>query len=282
MEKAEEDYDKLKNKNMNEITSSSKEGNKFVDYFTFLERLETVGKTGINFFDFLSNKSHYEKKAYIKNLLNHQGNKDMYKKWYNVFSLYFSSISIFKPVIAMEIYNKYKPKSILDFTMGWGGRLVGACALNIPHYIGIDLNTKLKKPYEDMTEELTKLGSKTKIDLYFKDALSIDYSKLNYDMVFTSPPYYNIEIYNGTKKQSKEEWNENFYIPIFTKTYKHMKHGYYILNIPIEVYETVCIPLFGKADILFELKKQKRNKSKSKDGKDINIKYKEYIYIWKK
>jgi site-specific DNA-adenine methylase len=233
-----------------------------------------VGKKGISFFDFYENKSSYAKKQYIKNLLNYMGDKNEYEKWYRVFNLYMSSISIFKPVIAMEIYNKFKPKCVLDMTMGWGGRLVGACALNIPEYIGIDLNKQLIKPYEEMKDKLIELGTKTKIRLIFKNALSIDYSKFNYDMVFTSPPYYNIEIYKGTKKQSKEEWNNNFYIPLFTNTYKHLqKGGNYILNVPIEVYEEVCIPLLGKADMLIELKKQER-------GNSIN--YKEYIYCWKK
>jgi len=183
----------------------------------------------------------------------------------------------------MEIYNKFKPHTVLDPTMGWGGRLVGACALNVPKYIGIDLNKDLEKPYSEMKDKLKELGTKTEIQLMFKDALTVDYSKLKYDMVFTSPPYYNIEIYKGTKKQSKEDWDENFYKPLFEKTYKYLENGgHYILNVPIEVYERVCIPMFGKAHILFPLKKIQRGSSTSKTGNKIEIDYKEYIYIWRK
>lgn len=174
----------------------------------------------------------------------------------------------------MEIYYKFKPHTVLDFTMGWGGRLVGACALDVPKYIGIDLNKNLEKPYKEMKEKLEELGTKTDIQLIFKNALDVDYSKMKYDMVLTSPPYYNIEIYKGTKKQSKEEWKNNFYDPIFSKTYKYLqKGGLYILNIPQEIYNDICIPLLGKADILYPLKITRRKK-------DIN--YKEYLYIWKK
>ena len=159
--------------------------------------------------------------------------------------------------------------------MGWGGRLVAACALNIPHYIGIDLNKSLEKPYADMVRELKQLST-TKITLYFKDALAIDYSKLKYDMVFTSPPYYNKEVYAGSEKLSKDEWDEQFYIPIFTKTYNGMaKGGWYCLNIPIEVYERVCLKLFGGADKKIPLKKSVRQKGGGEN-------YKEYIYVWKK
>ena len=192
------------------------------------------------------------------------------KKWYSVFNLYQSSISIFKPSLAVEVYYNFKPNCILDFTMGWGGRLVGACALDIHKYIGIDLNKRLEKPYNEMKNKLIELGTKTEIQLIFKDALKVDYSKFKYDMVFTSPPYFNIEIYNGTKKRNKEDWINNFYNPIFEKTYKHLqKGGVYILNVPEEIYNDVCIKLLGKADKLYPLKIMKRN----------NINYKEYLYI---
>ena len=45
--------------------------------------------------------------------------------------------------MAMEIYTKYQPTTVLDFCAGWGGRLVGACALNIKEYIGIEMNTDI-------------------------------------------------------------------------------------------------------------------------------------------
>ena len=54
----------------------------------------------------------------------------------------------------MNIYCRFNPKSILDMTMGWGGRLWGAYALNIQKYTDIDLNVSLKKPYEEMVDIL--------------------------------------------------------------------------------------------------------------------------------
>ena len=126
------------------------------------------------------------------------------KVWKNVFRLYFGSISIFKPIVAMYIYNKFNPKSILDMTMGWGGRLVGACALDIEKYTGIEINSNLYKPYKNMLKFLCG-KTKTKVKLFFEDAVKFDYSKIDYDLVLTSPPYYNIEIYRKNKKMSKED-----------------------------------------------------------------------------
>ena len=195
------------------------------------------------------------------------------KIWWSIFRIYYSSIMIFKPTIAMSVYCKYKPKSILDPTMGWGGRLVGATALNISKYTGIDLNSELKKPYNEMVKTLKPL-TETSINLIFKDALKVDYSKIDYDLVLSSPPYYNIEIYKGTKEMNKEEWNNNFYKPLFTKTFAHLKKGgHYCLNIPEEVYKNVCIGVLGDADEFLPLPKALRTTEE---------KYKEYIYVWKK
>jgi hypothetical protein len=45
------------------------------------------------------------------------------------------------PIVAMYIYNKFNPESILYMTMGWKGRLVGACVLDIEKYTGIQINS---------------------------------------------------------------------------------------------------------------------------------------------
>ena len=262
---------------------TSNKGNKFVDYFTFVERLNTQGKRGINFYDFWEKRDEFSKKNYFQSLFNfNKDHKDYETNIYDIFRLYFGSVNVFKPVIAMEIYNKYKPNSVLDLTMGWGGRLVGATIMDVPNYTGIDLNKKLEQPYKKMLKTIKKIGTKTKVKLMFKDALKVDYSKLDYDMVFTSPPYYNVETYSGTNKMTKEEWNNNFYRPLFTKSWNHLKvGGHYILNVPTSVYEEVLIPLLGKADTLIPLRLSARKNKKYISDKGER-EYKEYIYVWKK
>jgi hypothetical protein len=270
------DYEKLNNLKCNTLNPNSNIGNDVVDYFTFYERLNTVGKSGISYYDFLANFRSYKDKKYVikyfKYLNKNETNKDKIYQIYRLYSLYFGTINIFKPLVAKSIYCKFNPKSILDFTMGWGGRLVGACSLNIPKYTGIDLNKNLKTPYTNMVKYLNK-HSTTEIKLYFEDATTFDYSKLDYDFVLTSPPYYNIELYKGTVKKSIEEWNNKFYTPLFEETYKYMKKGYYCLNIPIYIYDDIAVKVLGKSD-------SKINMTKSKRSPDD--KYKEFIYVWKK
>ena len=250
-------------------------GNKIVDFFTMVERLATKGHVGVDFYTFWFNRAHYRRLDYVKNMLKYYESRDIteIRKWKYIFNLYFSSISIFRPVMSMEVYCKFVPKiGVLDPTMGWGGRLVGACALDLPKYIGIDSNKELDMPYREMCVFLQKT-TKTKIELFFQDALTVDYSKLDYDMVFTSPPYYNIEIYSGMKEKTKEEWNTTFYKPLFERTWKSMRSpGYYCLNIPSEVYESSCISILGKSWKKIPLKKR---------GRNVN-EYEEFIYVWRK
>jgi hypothetical protein len=275
-EDAIRDYELLKQMDLTTV-SNAITGNKFVDYFTFVQRLETISKKGMSYFEFAED-TEYQNRPYIQNLMKYHKGEERYAALYKVFTLHCGTIGLFKPISAMEIYNRFKPTTVLDFTMGWGGRLVGACALDVPNYIGIDSNMTLKEPYQKMTKLLKKLGTTTKIKLMFKDALKVDYSKLNYDFVFTSPPYYNIELYEGTTKKTDEDWDNTFYIPIFTKTYQHLKKGgYYVLNISSKLYETVCMELFGPATMLIPFKIKPRQKHHKTD-KDYN----EYLYVWKK
>ena len=261
----------------------SRIGNNTVNKFTLEERLNTIGNKGVSFFDVWKNHIILKKQyPYLQQMVNyyknHKINISEIKMWVRIFNLYYGSISIFKPLTAMDIYCKYKPTSILDFTMGWGGRLVGACALDIPKYTGIDYNDRLIIPYKKLTTFMQE-NSKTKIKTYFEDALTIDYSKIDYDMVLTSPPYYNIEIYGGqentTQKQyTKDEWDIHFYIPIIEKTFKYLKKGgHYCLNIPVELYERVAKKILGKPNEKILLVKSKRLKGEKE-------KYHEYIYVW--
>jgi hypothetical protein len=55
------------------------------------------------------------------------------KVWVAIFNMYFGSVNIF-PTSGFQNIQIFKPTSILDFTMGWGGRMVGAMALNVKKY----------------------------------------------------------------------------------------------------------------------------------------------------
>ena len=265
--------------NAGNISERCRIGNNVVDFFTFTERLHTKGKYNCNYFEFISNLEEFKKKKFIKNMLKYYENvknknktKNKYIVWKETYNICISAINIFRPIFSMEVYTKYGSERILDFCAGWGGRAIGACALNREKYIGIDINNSLRQPYLEM-QKFLKNVSKTDVEMIFEDALKVDYSKLDYDTAFTSPPYYFLEKYeNNNEYKTKKEMNEYFYEPIFSITYKYLKiGGYYILNINKEIYESVCINLFGPSHEKFTFKKSKRQNN-----------YKEYVYVWHK
>jgi len=262
-------------------------GNRVVDWATFAQRLDTVGSKGIRFYDFWQNRESYRSKSYVRKYIdyaNRQHRQTEPKLWYNLFRFYFTSINCFRPLVAMEYYCMFKPKCVLDMTAGWGGRLVGACALDVPRYVGIDNNENLKEPYKRLAAFL-KPRSKTEIDFRVQDALTVDYSNIEYDMVLTSPPYYDLEVYRGGSApfatpeggtNTNDNYDTQFYRPLFSKTYEHLaKGGHYCLNIPEKIYDRVCVDLLGPYTLRFPLKKSDRQSIKKKQ-------YVEYVYVWRK
>jgi len=255
----------------------SRIGNNIVDYFTFKQRLETKGKYDANFFDFLENISEFKKKKFIQTMLTYYDlvkNKNKTKNEYvvlkEVYNICISAINIMRPLNCMEIYTRYKGTKVLNFCAGWGGSTIAAAALSIDTYYGVEINRDLKEPYAKMSEYLSQ-KSPTKIDIRIEDALQIDYSEMDYDLVFASPPYYSLEKYpHNTIYESKRDMDNKFYKPLFQMTYNGLQPGgHYIINICKEVYEKVLKELLGTAHEIFPLKKSKRQND-----------YTEMVYVW--
>jgi 16S rRNA G966 N2-methylase RsmD len=281
MEQVEREMNKLIEIGVNAHMESprARTGNNVVDYFTFQQRLETKGKYNVSFYEFVENLEEFKEKKFIQTMLTYYSNvknknntKNEYVVLKEVYNICISAINIIRPIVYMEIYTKYKPTAVLDFCAGWGGAAVASSALNIPHYTGIEINTSLRTPYKNLIDYLNT-KSACNINMIFKDALCVDYSKLYYDLVFTSPPYYFIQKYeNNIEYVNKREMNEHFYKPIFTKVYDGLQPGgHFIINVCNEVYQRVLIELFGNAHEMYPYKKSQRQN-----------KYSEMVYVWRK
>jgi len=261
------------------ISERSKIGNDVVDYFTFLQRLETKGKYDINYFEFLVNLDTFREKKFIQTMLkyyedvkNKNKTKHEYKVLKEVYNICISAINIMRPLNCMEIYTRFNAKRVLNFCAGWGGSAVAAAALNLEAYYGIEVNNDLKEPYDDMVTYL-RTKSNTEFSIHICDGVDFDYSSIDYDTIFASPPYYFIEKYaNNIGYESKKEMDEKFYNPIFSKSYNGLKKGgHFIINVCKEVYDNVLKNLLGEAHIIFPLKKSKRQNN-----------YTEMVYVWHK
>tara|TARA_R110000868_G_scaffold116173_3_gene309602 strand:- start:674 stop:1675 length:1002 start_codon:yes stop_codon:yes gene_type:complete len=181
-----------------------------------------------------------------------------------------SPVCIFKPSIAKFLYTKFKPTAVLDFTAGWGGRMLGAISYGCK-YTGIDTNISLKPNYELMMKELG--GDATMI---WKSALDVEFSSIDYDMVLTSPPYINKELYEHMKPfESSKSYYVDFLIPLINKSLANIKNnGFVCININKEYYEGLLKQGFRKADEIVEYQQSTRQ---DKEGKTKM----EMVYCWR-
>lgn len=157
------------------------------------------------------------------------------------------SVSNFRPTIAKYIYEKYGKENakILDPCAGYGGRLMGAfLANNVAKYTSVDPNKVTVKNNEKLLEYLYKIENgmfenHIEKDINFYDVPFEDWVPDDtYDVIFTSPPYFNIERYSDEDTQSWvryqtiESWLDNFIGKLIEISASCLADdGYFIINI---------------------------------------------------
>jgi hypothetical protein len=159
----------------------------------------------------------------------------------NIIALRKYIASQFRPSTAKAIYDYFKAESVLDFSMGWGDRLLGAHASkSVKRYVGFDPNTNLYDNYHRQLIAYALIDPNDKsFDIY--PTCAEDESiilKDEFDLVFTSPPYFDKEKYDQSTNQSYikhkkfDSWLNDFLfktIELRTRTLK--SGGHLVINI---------------------------------------------------
>lgn len=141
----------------------------------------------------------------------------------------------FSNVLAREIYRVYCPQGgvVLDPSAGWGDRELGALASGtVSHYIGVDPNEYLYTSYYAMKS----LNPSVRVTILGHGAEQLPYEeKESVDVVFTSPPYWNLEVYTQLPGQSIDvfssfdSWLNGFLFEMIQRAYYRLKRGGYFL-----------------------------------------------------
>jgi hypothetical protein len=143
------------------------------------------------------------------------------------------SCSNFRPGFAAYLYRRFcKPGgTVLDTSAGYGGRLVGALASTVVgKYIGIDPNVP---SIEGSKRLLRLLGREEFATFLCEPAEDVDPKELRGScaFAFTSPPYFNKEVYSDDPRQSGnrypeiDAWRENFLVPMLKLTHIALEPG---------------------------------------------------------
>jgi hypothetical protein len=144
-------------------------------------------------------------------------------------------VSNFRPTAAIAVYEYFKPSLTVDFSAGWGGRMLGAMASKTP-YIGIDPSTYSVTGNRKMLNAIEGDFDVTLIQNCAEDLLGKNLWEP--DLIFTSPPYFNVEKYSDEETQSylrypeRDLWFRDFLAVAIKGAFIDLKEGgHLVLNI---------------------------------------------------
>lgn len=153
-----------------------------------------------------------------------------------------SECTTFKIATAKAVLKYFKSKKVLDPSSGWGDRILGAAAAGVTVYHGIDPNSALRSSYDQIIEFIAQrppqnaMGPITdRFRILTDDFLEVKIQEGGYDTVFTSPPYFNWEVYSNEPGQSisgrstVEEWTTGFLYPYLQKAWSGLCNGGHML-----------------------------------------------------
>ena len=142
--------------------------------------------------------------------------------------------TLFKISLAKEIYRFFNAERVLDPFGGWGDRGLGAAGAGVARYVGVDPNPALDEGYARIVDFVGREAPEVKISYR---ALPIEaYGPAEYEedfpdgpptLAFSSPPFYDYEIYSDDPRQSVsagrnvtlEGWLRDWFFPALDRVW---------------------------------------------------------------
>lgn len=182
-----------------------------------------------NFADMISPQEYFKlnKEVIIKSLGNSPKYDDIDSYIYNSGLIQCSNFNL---IVATSILRFFKPKRWLDPSAGWGDRLIAAINYGQCEYRATDPNECLHPKYNAMIDILAEektiqdeRGKRPKYHITQEGFETAEIEANYYDLVFTSPPFFDLEKYSNSPTQSHikfqtlEEWMDGFMYPFLIK-----------------------------------------------------------------
>lgn len=146
-------------------------------------------------------------------------------KWSLAKKYRYKLATTFMPAFAKAVYTYFDAKTVLDPCAGWGDRLIGAAAADcVASYVGFDPNRALQPGYGALMRDVAE--TRKQWTVYAEPfeqgaAILVDES---FDLVFTSPPFFDYECYAPTNPRYTD-WFVEFYTPLFVQSARAVKVG---------------------------------------------------------
>lgn len=164
----------------------------------------------------------------------------------------------FRISIILRVLDIFKPTKWLDISAGWGDRLISAILYpSVKYYMATDPNLALHEGYKNIIEAFNVNPKQYRIKKKGFEMIKLhDY---DYDFVFSSPPFFDIEKYSDNdndslvKHKTLEKWYYDFLLYSVIKACKHLKNNaFFVLNIIINNHDN---REFSNKKLLDDLKK---------------------------
>jgi hypothetical protein len=137
--------------------------------------------------------------------------------------------------LARKLVNEFvtvKGGRVLDPCHGWGGRALGfLLSDHAAHYHGFEVDQRTLDGVQLMVDDLKGFcASKKSVELELRPYEDAKLKRESFDFALTSPPYYNVEKYDGEQTSwrrygSFDDWVKGFFAPLITKTMAALKPG---------------------------------------------------------
>jgi hypothetical protein len=212
------------------------------------------------------------------------------------------SVSGFRPSVAKcvveTLFPNRKTVGVLDPCMGWGGRMFGTVTSPVvDRYVGFDPATETVEGLMCLKDKLfdLELISNTDIDVikgaFEESKFALDMHD-KFDLVMTSPPYFDIEKYSDEPTQSfkkfntYDKWVKGFLEPSIKLSHSALKNGGYIaFNVGYgELYDDthrIIEEVFGTVDRVYRMRLSKMC-GRGVDKDKVKFKYEPIIIARKK
>ena len=211
------------NANVNEIASTQRIGMKLCEHF-FPNFYDIQNKKGDSFkslwkSDKLEKVLRWNRKSHSTPYLS-ELRRGIY------FNYGLAKSTMYRPQMSKMVVTNLGAKRVLDPCAGWGGRMLGTIAAGA-EYVAFEPNTET---YEGLLNLSKFLGIQDKVRIIKDSALEMDkYDIGEFDLILTSPPYFDLEVYSHEDTQSIKGcdtysiWVNNFLKPLIELSISHMK-----------------------------------------------------------
>ena len=153
----------------------------------------------------------------------------------------------FQPLVAAALLRRFGGAggTVYDPCAGWGGRMLGAMAAGARKYIGCEPATRTHAGLCALARELAAVGGTSHgtsmamvCELHRSGCEDVAVAAESVDVALTSPPYFNLELYDDEPSQSHVRystprwWEEQWLRRLFARVFAALKpRGAFLINV---------------------------------------------------